>query len=51
MGVSFLCRTYSTLIGGVSNKGKNRLQQVVDWCGGDGFDGCIVRLRHVQSLK
>lgn len=23
-------------------KGKGRLQQVVDWCGGPSFDGCIV---------
>ena len=35
-----LCRTYTTLISHV--KGKGRLQQVVDWCGGPTFDGCIV---------
>lgn len=35
-----LCRTYTTLISHV--KGKGRLQQVVDWCGGPAFDGCIV---------
>jgi len=23
-------------------RGKGRLQQVVDWCGGPSFDGCIV---------
>lgn len=34
------CRTYTTLISHV--KGKGRLQQVVDWCGGPSFDGCIV---------
>lgn len=34
------CRTYTTLISNV--KGKGRLQQVVDWCGGPSFDGCIV---------
>ncbi len=44
----FCCRTYSTLIGGTSGKGKNRLQQVVDWCGGDGYDGCIVSLLPFQ---
>lgn len=35
-----LLRTYTTLISNV--KGKGRLQQVVDWCGGPAFDGCIV---------
>ncbi len=35
-----LCRTYTTLISQM--KGKTRLQQVVDWCGGSTFDGCIV---------
>lgn len=35
-----LCRTYTTLISQM--KGKGRLQQVVDWCGGSSFDGCIV---------
>ena len=33
-------RTYTTLISQM--KGKGRLQQVVDWCGGPSFDGCIV---------
>ena len=23
-------------------KGKARVQQVIDWCGGPSFDGCIV---------
>ena len=36
-----MCRTYSTLIG--QGKGSNtRLQQVVNWVGGPGFDGCLV---------
>ena len=34
------CRTYTTLISQM--KGKGRLQQVIDWCGGPFFDGCIV---------
>ncbi len=33
-GVLFL--TYSSLIA------KGRLQQVIDWCGGAAFDGCLV---------
>ena len=37
---AIICRTYTTLISHV--KGKGRLQQVVDWCGGPSYDGCIV---------
>ena len=39
----FGCRTYTTLIGGLSGKSKSRLQQIIDWVGGESFDGCIVR--------
>lgn len=34
------CRTYSTLVSNV--RGRSRLQQLVDWLGGPGFDGCLV---------
>ena len=34
------CRTYMTLIG--QGKGRTRLQQVMDWCGGPGFDGPLI---------
>ncbi|DBA97285.1 hypothetical protein WJX77_012218 [Trebouxia sp. C0004] len=37
-GVLFM--TYTTLISQM--KGKGRLQQVIEWCGGPSFDGCIV---------
>ena len=33
-------RTYMTLIG--QGKGRTRLQQVMDWCGGPGFDGPLI---------
>lgn len=33
-------RTYHTLIS--LGKGKSRLQQVIDWCGGTDFDGVVV---------
>ncbi len=40
--------TYATLVSSVSRGGApggaraSRLQQLVDWCGGDAFDGCLV---------
>jgi hypothetical protein len=34
------CRTYMTLIG--QGKGRTRLQQVMDWCGGPDFDGPLI---------
>lgn len=33
-------RTYMTLIG--QGKGRTRLQQVMDWCGGPDFDGPLI---------
>lgn len=38
-GVLFL--TYSTLVS-AGRGGRSRFQQVLDWVGGDGFDGCLV---------
>ncbi|CAN0020567.1 unnamed protein product [Pylaiella littoralis] len=39
-----LFSTYSTLAGGRSNVGgkNSRLDQLVDWCGGEEFEGCLV---------
>lgn len=34
------CRTYSTLVSSAKGR-KSRLQQVVDWVGGPGFEGVI----------
>ena len=36
-----LFSTYSTLISASGGKG-SRLDQVVEWCGGEGFGGCLV---------
>ena len=35
-----LFSTYSTLISGAG--GTSRLAQIIDWCGGASFDGCLV---------
>ena len=42
-----LFSTYMTLIsmvtrGGPGNAGQSRLDQLIAWCGGDEFDGCII---------
>ena len=29
-------------IGGWSNKRRSRLDQLIAWCGGDKFDGCLI---------
>ncbi|XP_072033726.1 uncharacterized protein [Amphiura filiformis] len=40
--------TYATLVssvskgGGWSNKRRSRLDQLIKWCGGDKFDGCLI---------
>ena len=40
--------TYATLVSSVNKSGafsstkSSRLQQLVDWCGGEDFDGCLV---------
>lgn len=34
------CRTYTTLI--QQGKGRTRLQQVMDWCGGPDWDGPLI---------
>ena len=40
--------TYATLVssvnrsGGIGSTKSSRLQQLVDWCGGHSFDGCMV---------
>lgn len=39
-----LCaRTYSTLTSSI--RGRSRLEQVIDWVGGEAFDGCIILVR------
>ena len=35
---SFLCST----IGAMNTSRRSRLQQLVDWCGGADFEGCLV---------
>jgi hypothetical protein len=34
--------TYATLISASASKTKTRLQQLVNWCGGSTFDGCLI---------
>ncbi|KAH3812323.1 hypothetical protein DPMN_140752 [Dreissena polymorpha] len=36
--------TYATLVSSVQRggSGRTRLQQLVDWCGGEQFDGCLI---------
>lgn len=40
--------TYATLVSSVNRSGtfssskSSRLQQLVDWCGGDAFEGCLI---------
>ena len=41
-----LFSTYTTLVG-PGTKSRTRLQQIIDWCGGEQFDGC---LRAVRAL-
>jgi hypothetical protein len=36
-----LFSTYTTLVG-PGSKSRTRLQQIIDWCGGEQFDGCLV---------
>ena len=36
-----LFSTYTTLVG-PGTKSRTRLQQIIDWCGGEQFDGCLV---------
>lgn len=38
--LSYSCRTYATLISAAS--GRSRLQQVVEWLGGEGYEGLLV---------
>lgn len=35
-----LFTTYTTLVAG--SRSRTRMQQIVEWCGGAGFDGCLV---------
>ena len=38
--------TYATLVSsvqkGINNIKQSRLKQLIDWCGGDNFDGCLI---------
>lgn len=40
MGVMFV--TYSALVTHSSTSGASRLQQLIDWCGGKDFEGCLL---------
>ena len=45
MSSGVLFSTYATLVSathGQKAKGQSRLQQLVAWCGGDAFDGCLL---------
>ena len=44
LGEGVLFTTYNTLIAKGKGTGKfqSRLEQIIDWCGGDSFDGLIM---------
>jgi|TARA_B100000927_G_scaffold274294_1_gene253394 superfamily II DNA or RNA helicase len=37
-----LFATYATLVSAATTKKQSRLDQLVAWCGGPSFDGCVI---------